>query len=141
MGDFEVVIREGKPSDHSWIMSSWLSSYLEHTDNRLVRKMPRHEYYRRWRRIALCLLTQSRVLIACPGFDLDTILGWCVVEPPDRLHYVHVRQEAQHNGVCRALLNACELGPTVLYSHRTTCSDELPTPDAWVYAPWLVIGA
>lgn len=137
-----VLIHPATTEDLVWVRCSWLASYRDHTAHRMVRSMPGCEYSQRWRRVIAAMLESCSTMVASHSQAPDTVLGWVCYEP-GRLHYVHVRREVQRKHIARDLVDAAGFDATrpLLYSHRTTCSDLIPMPAHWEWAPWLVIGA
>ena len=138
-----LLIRDATADDLTWVRSSWVSSYHDHTTHCLIRRMPSAEYYYRWRSLVADLLQRATTRVAYHTAAPDTVLGWVCYQPgtPLRLHYLHVRQSAQHRGLARELLDAAGAGAAVpcWYSHRTTFSDAR-CPDGWEFKPWMLIG-
>jgi len=143
----EFVLREAGQPDMPYVLSSWISSYRDHTLSRLVRAIPSPEYHPRWNRIAQDLIARSRVLLAAAPEDESVILGWICFEEsrPRRLHYLHVKRAFQRLGLARALMAAADIDlrdeTPVLYSHKTTPLEACRPPQSWTFAPWMLLGA
>jgi GNAT superfamily N-acetyltransferase len=140
-----LLIRAATEEDLVWVHCSWLASYRDHSTHRMVQHMPGAEYTRRWRTLVHALGTNASVLVAVHSREPETVLGWaCIEKSPNRIHYVHVRREAQRRGIARELLESAGMlpydGQPLWYSHRTAVLEELKMPTAWEFKPWLVIG-
>lgn len=66
--------------------------------------------------------------------DADQLLGWLVMTPGKRVsavHWVYTKHKHRREGVMTALLEAAELGPRFVYTHRAR-RDRSPLPDGTV---------
>lgn len=122
--DYRVYIRRPRPTDQSYIASTWVSSLSQ------VRGTPRSE--------ANALVDRMlddpavRLLLAVEPSSIDTILGWLCYTPMPRaqvLHYVYVRDKLRDRGIARALYNKAwsqaHVSSKLVYTMRGPDADRL----------------
>lgn len=83
-----IEIREGLPSDHNFIYSTWLNGL--YYGNSWFKLTPKHEFMKFYHQIIERLLARSAIRIACLKEDRDVILGYAVIEG-NVLHWTHTK--------------------------------------------------
>lgn len=145
------VLRPMRPSDRGHVVRSWVGSYLESDDARIVShvgdpfplfagyaaaldtRQRRHgppSLFHALHRIAVDqLLPRSDITVACLAEDDDVIVGWCAVQGR-WLHYVCVKPDFQRLGVARLLVRDY-LDRHMALSHWSDVCAKLPLPASW----------
>ena len=133
------AIREGRPTDHAFVLSSWLGGDRFSRAGQACARVYSHEH----ERVARALLARDGVSLrtACATDDDDALLGWSLSEEPaDGLtpcvFYVYVKKGARRLGIASALLGnlttrRCD------YSHQPLIhARDFRAPTAWTYNPY-----
>lgn len=142
-------VRAMRPSDREYVRLTWLNNYRESAVG-IAAKMPRDLYRRCWGKMIDAVMRRAEVRIACTDDDADTIVGFAVLVPRERvIHYVYTREGWRELGVAGDLV-ADLLLRECSYSH---CTDALErkasdagagrrgakVPAQWHHAPWLLV--
>jgi GNAT superfamily N-acetyltransferase len=99
-----VLLRDRKPSDDNFILSSWVSSYRH---NPLFGAMPVNTYFSRYRAFTLSVLDRSYAVVACDPEEPDVLFGYCVyrfIGDVPVVSYVYVKQVFRRFGLATQLL-------------------------------------
>lgn len=106
-----TVITTANEADMNFIFSSWLKSFQETEQNRLI---PGAVYFRAQSALITDLLKSSTVLVARSPVDDLIIRGYAVGSAPE-LHWVYVKGVCRRQGIATALLDA--LGDLQTFTH------------------------
>lgn len=122
--DYRVYIRRPRPTDQSYIASTWVNSLIQvrgntkSESNALVDRMLDDP--------------AVRLLLAVEPSAPDTILGWICYTPMPRaqvLHYVYVRDKLRTRGIARELYNKAwsmsHVSSKLVYTMRGPDADRL----------------
>ena len=142
------AIRLGGVGDVAFVMDAWMQSERDASGHLEGRHFIR--WQKRMQRDILARDT-TRVVVAAPEGDPETILGWLVYSEtqPQVIYYAYVRDQARRMGIASALLAAAGLSPAeeVFYSARparvrsqvegiwTSAPVVARLPAAWRYQP------
>jgi GNAT superfamily N-acetyltransferase len=100
-----VLLRDRKPNDDNFILSSWAQSYRH---NPMYGAMPVDLYFSRYRKFTLSVLERSYAIVACDPSDPDVVFGYCVyrfIGDIPVVSYVYVKQVFRRFGLASKLLN------------------------------------
>lgn len=89
--------------DEPFVAASWFESYWRNVMHNLVQR----ETYREGQdRVINEILRRrtTRVLVAFAPHEVDHILGYAVLEPPGKLHYIYVKSTYRRMGVATGLM-------------------------------------
>lgn len=95
-----VVLRTPRPTDQSYIASTWTHSLVSH--DKANRKSETNQLVDK-----LLDDPSVRLLVACEPTNTDQIDGWLCYTPTPRalvVHYVYVRDKMRRRGIARAML-------------------------------------
>lgn len=113
-------IRAPEGDDASFLLHSWLSSYLDWLQPSSLGMHPEYDrlakaaYFAEYKPRFVALLKASRVVVACAEDDPWQILGWLASEG-STLHYCYVKRPFRRQGLACALWN--EAGRPMLVTH------------------------
>lgn len=98
--DYRVMLRKSRPSDQSYVASTWANSLL--TADRRIDRARVHSMIDR-------MLDNApiRFVIACEPSDEERILGWIAYTSMPRsllVHYAYVRDKVRQRGIGATLL-------------------------------------
>jgi len=134
-------LRPGRPSDHAFVVDSWLTSNAKTARARDM--LEAGIYWTEHKATVRRLLDEQLLLVAFAPPDEDAILGWaCISTPPPGnpdpiVYYVYVRgkgkQSARRCGIARELLSDF-LPHACTYTHRPA-HGRVPVPETWLYNP------
>lgn len=138
------TVREGRPSDHALVFSSWLGSDRFSSQGQSCQRVYQAEQERTVRDILARPGVTLRV--ACASDDEDALLGWSVTSdagPVPCVFYVYVKKGTRRLGVASSLL-APLLGKRCDYTHQLVTRGEkkggvfvpLCPPRAWSFNPY-----
>lgn len=109
-------IRQGTIDDASFIYSSWLRSYRDHSS--YADFIPKEIYYKCQARVIENLLKNCGVSIACNPEDNEQIFGYVVYSPSNIgvsiIHYIYVKHPYRRLGIATTLKE---------YVKHETCHD------------------
>jgi len=102
-----IAIRDAKPGDEAFIMSTWLKGLLFGGDG-IWRKIPSDIYYSNQHKIMERILTSpvTKVKVACLREDADVILGYAVYRQAAEvtvLDWVFVKRDWRSIGIAKSL--------------------------------------
>lgn len=118
------LIRKAIPEDIPFITNSWLKSYRQSGD---VKMIPNNQYFHYQHKMVEHLVPKSIVLVAADKDDMGIIKGWiCAEVIPNALllHFVYVKNDYRRMGIGSALLRFIEeyeQPPVVITTHSTLC--------------------
>lgn len=126
----EIGIREFAPGDEAFVYETWLKGAKRACyDFKRVRDSV---YYPRQHDVVERALNRSRVLVAHPAGDPDTILGYVVAEPtrtPAVIHWCFVRLVWRRFGIASRLIEAAVPDPNrCAFTYWTVWSLAVPAP-------------
>lgn len=131
------VLRSGLPSDHPFVVDSWVKSYQSYCLTRdcehcggAGRIYRGQRFLRGHKRLIREILARpaTALLVACHPEDSDVILGWAVTEA-GVVHYVFVKRDVRRVGIAKALLAPFLDASQVIYTHR----GNIDPPSNFVY--------
>jgi len=117
----DVVLRDYSPvSDEAFIFSTWIKSFR---DSAFARAVPAPIYDRSQRARIENVLSRkdTYALIAKPKGTPELILGYCVGQVPNIIHYVYVKKDYRGNRITPKLfwyLQEWSREHPVLYTHK-----------------------
>ncbi len=116
-----LLFREATEGDINFIFASWLKSYRNSPDAARIRT--RVYYLHQHPRIEQILL-RSKTIVASTKDDPNHIVGYIVIEKPNTLHYIYVKQIYRNLGIAKQLLSQIlDHPPDVLtYTHSTAAA-------------------
>jgi hypothetical protein len=91
---WSVVVRDGKPNDHPYVIECWISSALRHLEGKKAGLL------KRWYQADLAT---SHLTVACLPEDQDAIIGYAVVSDEGQTLFTYTRRSARNLGVQRAI--------------------------------------
>lgn len=97
-----ILLREPRPYDLPFVLSSWMQSHREEGANAL---MDNDAYFAAVKPRLIEILSRSPVLVASNPEDPWQVYGWIAAEP-DVLHYVYVKSVYRKFGIGRQLFDA-----------------------------------
>lgn len=116
-----VDIREMKPDEENFILSSWLKSLRAHSS--YYGSVPNQIYFKAHGESIERTLKDSKVLVATPRHDSDIVVAYLVYE--DRsdkylvLHYCYVKNHFRRMGFAKLLASQVMDGRPVYVTHIT----------------------
>lgn len=134
------LFRNLRPSDESFVYSSWLRSYR---DSPAMAGVPNTVYYAEVHDCIENVLKRATVLVAANEADSDQILGYVVYEP-GVLYFTYVKHPFRGNGIGKALENAALVNQTapVKYTCMTRAANALAKKRAYLqYDPFRFFNA
>lgn len=146
-----LILRPGERDDWNRVRTDWKLSFAtsplahELTDADTWRGGKAGPVYWAWQEAVVeRLLRRATLTIATWAEDIRSIVGWCVTEAPDVVHYVFVvrgpRVDDSHSspyrklGIAKRLLGDRIERPQ-RYTHRSAACAWLPIPSHWTYDP------
>lgn len=121
-----AILRPATPSDHAFIVDSWLLSYR----NQALARDAGQAYVHDMKWLIRRLIDRSAVLVAADRDTPGAIWGWAATHGTTVL-YVYVRQEFRRRGIARMLLRPFLERPTT-YTART--HHHVTVPPQWRYS-------
>lgn len=101
----EVVVRPGVPSDHSFVLATWLRSFRHGSP--FARRLIDAVYYANHHPLATAVLARSQLLVAALPDDPNVIIGYLLVEDLDgtpTIHFAYTKKEFRRMRVLTQLL-------------------------------------
>ena len=114
-----LILRPMREDDKSFIISSWLNSYLSHGN--LHRRPSKTVYYKEHQEIVKKKLDTCSVTIATTSEDQDQIIGY-IVHDLYCVHYLYVKNLFRGFKIASKLLQTTDAGE---YSHHTSYADDV----------------
>lgn len=114
-----LILRPMREGDNSFIISSWLNSYLSHGNHH--RRPSKTVYYKEHQEIVKKKLDTCLVTIATTSEDESQIIGY-IVHDSECIHYLYVKGLFRGFKIGSRLLQTTD-APN--YSHHTTSSDDV----------------
>lgn len=102
MNKLPVKLRDTTIDDVPFITSSWLLSYRNSGNTRVI---PNDLYFKHQDNLIKTLLATKQSLVVCMEDDPTHILGYIVFEP-SIIHYLYIKQPFRMNGFARSLIQA-----------------------------------
>lgn len=110
-----IKFRPATSEDTGFVFSSWLKSYRNAPQSRL---MLNNIYFQNQHDIIEDILKKSVVMIAVNEQDPSQIFGYIVYEKPSMLHYVYVKYTYRKMGIARLLFQHAELLNPIIITHQ-----------------------
>lgn len=134
-------MRNGRASDHSYVIESWLTCTLHSSRARGMRpSLYKYEAKASFR--AVLARPSVTLRVAHVPDDTDAILGWAIYEiDPENafrlpvVFFVYVRKPMWGNGVARDLLSKILPIDRVEYAFESPQGSRLPIPATWDFNP------
>ena len=89
-----MVVRDGKPNDHPYVIECWITSALRHLVGQKAGLL------KRWYQTDLAA---ANLTVACLPEDQDAIIGYAVVTAEGQTLFAYTRRSARNRGVQRAI--------------------------------------
>jgi GNAT superfamily N-acetyltransferase len=127
------MIRPSRPSDHNYVVDSWVGSFSE---SPLAASMRPGLFRTRWSALASHIFRTQHVAILADDDAPDVVLAWACHDGDGTLHYLFTRREFRQRGHARALV--ASIAPRVdTYTSRTTVWQQIAPRFArtWSYDP------
>jgi GNAT superfamily N-acetyltransferase len=117
-----VKFREIQETDLPFVFNSWLKSYRNSKEGKLLKN---DQYFLEQKNRIEALLEWSKVVVASDPEDEWHVFGYAVatqVQGTSILHYVYVKQPFRKLGIGKALVNAVSEpnAPAVFTTHPTS---------------------
>jgi hypothetical protein len=109
----------GRDREESYVYDNWIRCLADDLDIPDSDK-ERGAFWRAQKKAIGKLLERSTALVACSPRDENTIFGFIVAEPPERVHFVYVRKNMRGGGICRALVEAARLADVCTATSHTS---------------------
>ena len=106
MTKLSFILREFTADDKSFVYSSFLQSYHQHS---FLKHVPNSLYFSEQGKVIDYLLATGRVLIACYPEEPDTIAGYVLYEYSGEtliLHWVYVKNLMRHKYVATDIIES-----------------------------------
>ena len=135
-----VEIRAGRNADLPMIFRAWLEG--AHASPQW-RHVPRELFFPRHRQVLETVLMRGLTLVATPSGEPDVILGFCVSEKPNVLHWAYVKPKFRGFGICAHLLRSAAVDVDhCTFSHWTLPGRRhLLNSQSQTFDPYLLFGA
>ena len=105
MSDEIYEIRDYKPEDHAFIMSTFLRGL--YYGNGFFTMMPKDLFMAYYKIVGEALLSKSQVKVACLKDEVDVILGYSIMSQDfSAVHWVFVKSAFRKQGISTRLLPA-----------------------------------
>lgn len=133
-------IRPYTSNDEAFLYATWLRSYK--TSSYFAKRIRNAVFYKQHAAVIKHILNKptTKVFVASPKDDHDTILGYLACEPGKNAiaHFVYVKEDFRNMGIARALFLAAEIIPDYLtFTHWTHPLDALVDRfDSMIYDPY-----
>ena len=141
-----TVIRQGVEGDVSFIYSSWLRSYRDHSSHADL--IPKEIYYKCQARIIRKLLDSCGIAVACNPEDQEQIFGYCIYSPSSAgiaiVHYLYVKHPYRKLGIATTLRDWVKYecghdnGLPVVATHETANWNSFSSKWNMIYNPYLI---
>lgn len=96
-------IRDYRPEDHAFIMSTFLRGL--YYGNEFFNIMPKDLFMAYYKLIGEALISKSQVKVACLKDDADIILGYSVLSQDfSVVHWVFIKRAFREQGISKRLL-------------------------------------
>lgn len=96
-----VVIRQGRESDRSFLFSTWLLGLYHGND--WFKEIDKTVYFKVYKAVVEGIIAHSRVDVACLPDDEDVVLGY-VVYSGNTLHWIFVKKPWRKLGIAKKLM-------------------------------------
>jgi GNAT superfamily N-acetyltransferase len=120
-----ILIREYKPEDRSFIISTWLKgNYSQMAAYRVAAnyfvKPVSEAYFKHHGAIIERILNDptTTIFVACNEEDQGQIFGYAIMGD-DCFHWVYTKQVYRRNGIAKKLLEACDFSECSIASHMS----------------------
>jgi len=98
----DIVVRDGRPDEEALVYKSWVGTY---SSSLFARGISRGLFEERHTKLVRDILKRGGVIrVAHAAEEPDAILGWAVIERPNVLHYVYVKEPFRRLGIARRLV-------------------------------------
>ena len=132
-----IHLRPYDPSDHNFILNSWLKSYR---NSDFGKKIPNDVYYKSHAILIASILATATTVVACDPEAHHVVYGYLCYSPnnegPDYFHYIYCKNSFRKLGIAKALVTAVNPGSAFIVTHLT---DSLYR-DNLTYNPYLLGG-
>jgi hypothetical protein len=123
-----AVLRPGEPSDHPFIVDSWLQSYRGQS----IARDAGHRYMHDMKWLVRAWLARCAVIVACDPEAPGAIWGWAVTTG-DMVLYAYVRMEFRRQGIAKMMLHPFLVpGRRVTFASKT--QERIRLPHSWDYS-------
>lgn len=130
----DISLRALKEADMPFIIETWLKgAYF----GSWMRDIDFKTYYKYYPAVVQDILRRNALnaRIACLSDDPDTILGYVVLEPSQRLaHFAFVKKAWRGNGIFNALVEGANIAEV---THLTKPGRAIARKKGWTFNPFL----
>ena len=108
----EIRIRDYRPEDHNFILSTWLKSYR---NSIFAKHIPNDPYFRHHDRLISNLLMRAKVDVVCDPLYENQVFGYVVRSPRrDIVHYIYIKYPFRKLGLAQHLIEHGGVKPEVV---------------------------
>ncbi len=142
MSEIPITISrlEDTPDAYKWVMSSWLTSYLDTYRHRIMRRPisydERRAYFAAYHPYVTQAVAEHTCMIATLRSDPDTFAGWACGSPGELLYAYTKRGPYRRDGIATRLIESVA-GKSGLYVFPSLKSEVMKAFDkrGWTYLP------